>query len=137
MATGFGVVHAAAPALAVTTRMTIGNGSGSCPLGYVCLWTLDNYTGTGYAFYNSETDYSTLPAPFNNIQDNSWSFYNNGQTSDITFYRDYGYGGDWFVVCKQTGIPSLPSNSTLPTWTNEPGRGWRDHVSSHRFGAYC
>jgi len=138
-----GIVHMAGPAAAVTTRLIIGSGWQSCPAGYVCLWTLNDYTGTGYAFYNSETDYATLPAPFNGIQDNSWSFYNNGNTSDIMFFRANLYGQDWFVLCKQTGIPELPSNSVLPTTGNpvgaetEAGRGWRDTISSHHFGAWC
>jgi len=134
---GAGIVYAAGPASAVTTRLQIGNGSGSCPAGYVCLWTLSNYTGQGYAFYNSETDYNTLPAPFNGIQDNSWSFYNNGNTSDIMFFRAHLYQQDWFVLCKGTGIPALPSNGELPSASSEPGRGWRDTISSHHFGAWC
>jgi hypothetical protein len=134
-AVGIGV--AAVPALAADARRTIGNGIASCPEGYVCLWTLTNYTGQGYAFFNSETDYGTLPAPFNGIQDYSWSFYNNGKFSDILFFRDHLYQGDWFVLCKQTGIPYLPPNGELPTAGNEPGRGWRDQISSHHFGAWC
>ena len=136
-------VIVATPAHAVTTRLTIGAGLSSCPAGYVCLWTLNGYTGSGYAFYNSETDYSTLPAPFNGIQDNSWSFYNHGNTSDIMFFRDANYGGDWFVLCRGDAIAQLPANSSLPTSTNpsggdtEPGRGWRDSVSGHHFGAWC
>jgi hypothetical protein len=135
-----GIVAALAvpsPAQAVTTRLTIGPGLGSCPAGYVCLWTLNNFTGTGYAFYNSETDYSTLPAPFNGIQDNSWSFYSHGNTYDIKFYRDNYWGGDSFVLCRGEAIAYLPSNSTMPQSGAEPGRGWRDAVTSHHFGAWC
>ena len=139
-----GLVRVAGTAeAAAATRLTIGTGWQSCPAGYVCLWTLNNYSGQGYAFFNSELDYQTLPAPFNAIQDNSWSFYNNGNTSDIRFFRANQYGQDWFVLCKQMGIPELPPNSALPTpgnppgAENEPGRGWRDVVSSHNFGAWC
>ena len=131
------------PAHAVTSRMTIGSGLASCPSGYVCLWTLSNFTGSGYAFFNSETNYAGLPAPFNGIQDNSWSFYNNGATSDIEFYRDANYSGGSFVLCKGQSIAALPPNSSInpPTLrsdgTNEPGRPWRDQISSHHFGTWC
>jgi hypothetical protein len=109
----------------------------------VCLWTLNNFTGSGYAFFNSETNYGALPYPFSIIQDNSWSFYNHGATSDIEFYRDSGYGGDHFVLCKGQSIAALPSNSLInpPTrrsdGTYEPGRPWRDQITSHHFGAWC
>lgn len=122
---------------AVTTRLIIGSGKSSCPAGYVCLWTLNDFTGTGYAFYNSESDYSTLPSPFNGIQDYSWSFYSHGNTYDIKFYRHAGQSGEGFVLCRGEAIASLPANSTLPTVSSEPGRGWRDQVSSHKFGAWC
>lgn len=140
---GAGALFYGGPAFALDVRRTIGNGAASCPGGYVCLWTLENYTGQGYAFFNSETDYATLPAPFNNIQDNSWSFFNNGNTSDITFFRANLYGQDWFVLCKGTGMPWVPFNSDLPQpgnpngAENEPGRGWRDTISSHHFGKWC
>jgi hypothetical protein len=143
VAGGIGIAYVGVPAFAVTPMLTIGSGVGSCPAGYVCLWTLSDYTGAGYAFYNSETDYATLPAPFSSIENFSWSFYNNGTSSDIMFFRDRLYLGDWFVLCRQTGIPVLPSNSDLPRVgkppgaETEPGRGWRDQISSHHFGAWC
>jgi hypothetical protein len=126
------------PAAAANARLTIGPGLASCPAGYVCLWTLDNFQGSGYAFFNSESNYTSLPAPFNGIQDNSWSFFNNGNNYDIRFSRHIGYGGDSWILCKKAAVAVLPYNSEVnpPTWS-EPGNGWRDNVSSHKFGAFC
>lgn len=125
-------------AQAVETRLQIGTGYQSCPLGYVCLWTQSNYTGSGYAFYNSESNYATLPLPFRNIQDYSWSFYNNGQYNDIRFFLHVDYSGHSFILCKQRGIPELPPNTNVdPSDLTYNGHGWRDRVSSHKFGNYC
>ncbi|OJF10938.1 hypothetical protein BG844_29330 [Couchioplanes caeruleus subsp. caeruleus] len=137
------IVYIAGPARAAESRMLIGEGWQSCPAGYVCLWAFSDYTGRGYAFFNSEVDYATLPSPFNGIQDDSRSFYNNGNTSDVRFYRANQFGQDWLELCKQTGIPKLPPTTDLPTTSalpgadTEPGRGWLDVVSSHRFGEWC
>ncbi|MGN9913627.1 peptidase inhibitor family I36 protein [Phytohabitans sp. LJ34] len=125
------------PATALATRMIIGPGLASCPAGYVCLWTFSNFTGTGYAFFNSEYDYYSLPAPFNGIENFSWSFYSHGNTHDIRFFRDT-QSGDSFILCKGTWIAELPSNAEVtPPAAYEPGRGWRDTISSHKFGAFC
>lgn len=125
------------PATALATRMIIGQGLASCPAGYVCLWSLSNFSGTGYAFYNSEFDYFSLPAPFNGIDDYSWSFYSHGNTYDIRFFRG-SQSGDSFILCKGTWIAELPDNSQVnPPATYEPGLGWRDEISSHKFGAFC
>jgi hypothetical protein len=129
----------ALPSWAVTTRLTIGTGTASCPAGYVCLWTLNNFTGNGYAFFNSETDYSALPYPFDVIDNNSWSFYNHGNTDDIAFYRNANYGGpSTFILCKGVAVAQLPVNSDVdPPDTAEPGEGWRDSITSHHFGVWC
>jgi hypothetical protein len=118
--------------------MTIGAGLSSCPAGYVCLWILSDFQGTGYAFFNTENNYATLPAPFNGINDFSWSFYSHGNTHDIRFYRE-AHSGDSFVLCRGEAISFIPPNFEVwpPTGSGEPGRGWRDQISSHRFGRYC
>lgn len=128
------------PGYAATARLTIGQGLSSCPPGYLCLWTLNNFSGTGYAFFNSEANYVTLPAPFNGIQDYSWSFYNNGYAGsyeDVALFRDINYSGDRLTLCRGSSIAYLPANYTLPQSTAEPGRGWRDQVSSHQWGMWC
>jgi hypothetical protein len=134
-------VTVVSPAHAATARLTIGTGKASCPGGYVCLWTLNNYTGTGYAFFNSEVDYAALPSPFNSIQDNSWSFYNNGfagSFEDVHMYQDRNQTGMNFVLCRGDAIPELPPNAEVnPPTTTLPGRGWRDRVSSHKWGDFC
>jgi hypothetical protein len=64
---------------------------------------LGNFAGGGYALLNSKTNYGTMPAPFNTIQDNSWSLYKNGTAGsapDIEFYRNTSYGGEVFVLCR-------------------------------------
>ena len=128
---------ASSPAQAVTTRLTIGVGKASCPAGYVCLWTLSNYQGTGYAFYNDELNYATLPSPFNAIQDNSYSFYSHGNTSDIRFFRNSNLTNDAFLLCRGESIDYLPPNADVDPPASEPGEGWRDAISSHDFGAFC
>jgi hypothetical protein len=132
-------VFAASPARAATARLTIGAGKASFPQGYVCLWVLSDYTGTGYAFFNSETNYATLPAPFNGIQDNSWSFYNNGfagSVEDVRLFRNAGQAGEEFVLCRGDAIPYLPPNGELPQ-SGSNALGWRDTVSSHKWGDFC
>lgn len=129
------------PAKAAAARMTIGTGKASCPQGYVCLWTLSNYTGQGYAFFNTEDSYAVLPSPFNGINNNSYSFYNRGDAGsveDVRLYRGDNRTGDNFVLCRGDSIPELPPNSDVdPPDTNWPGRGWRDQVSGHTWGSYC
>jgi Peptidase inhibitor family I36 len=124
---------------AVTTRMTIGPGLASCPAGYVCLWPLSDFAGGGYAFFNSESNYATLPSPFNAINNNSWSFYSHGNTYDIRFHRGSGWTGDTFVLCRGLAIAFIPPNADIdpPAGTSWPGFGWRDQISSHKFGDFC
>lgn len=121
------------PGQAAAARLQINDGLSSCPAGYVCLWVLDNFRGGGYAFYNSENDYFDLPAPFNGIYQNSWSFYNHGNTHDIRFFRWANYSGDNFVLCRNDYIPELPHNSDVDPPASEPGEGWRDQITGHRF----
>lgn len=128
------------PAQALEARLLIGTGLSSCPAGYVCLWKSDNYLGQGYAFYNDEGNYSVLPAPFNGINNTSFSFYNHGNFSDIRFFRDGDPLGHSFLLCKGESIAFLPLNVDVdpPVGTaNEPGNGWRDQVSGHDFGVFC
>ena len=132
----------ASPAQAVVTRKIIGTGLASCEAGYVCLWTLNDFSGTGYEFYNSESNYSALPSPFNVIDNNSWSFYNNGTScsgcQDVRFYRGNG-SGDSFILCMGESIGTLPPNLNVdpPVATGRGGDGWRDDVSSHVWGGFC
>jgi hypothetical protein len=128
------------PASAATSRITVGAGSSSCPAGYVCVWVLGGYQGSGYGFFNSETNYAALPSPFSNANNNTWSFFNNGHAGsfeDVRMYRDSGQVGDQFVLCRGDAIPDLPANSSLPSNTSFPGRGWQDQVTSHKWGDFC
>lgn len=130
----------ASPVRAATSRITVAAGKGSCPVGYVCLWLLGAFNGTGYGFYNSESNYASLPYPFSLTNDNTWSFYNNGlagAVDDVRFYRESGLSGDQFVLCRGDAISDLPPNGNLPQITWYPGRGWRDAISSHKWGDYC
>jgi len=100
-----------------------------------------DYTGGGYAFFNTEDSYAVLPAPFNSINNNSYSFYNHGEAGsveDVRLYRGDNRTGDTFLLCRNDSISELPPNADVdPPDANWPGRGWRDQVSGHTWGNYC
>lgn len=123
-------VAKAPPAPAQTSRLLIGEGTGSCPAGYFCLWALRNYTGRGVAFYNSESNYAALPSTFSFINDWAWSVYNHGNTHDIRVGRDASLNGGTFVVCRGDAIPDLTIGRSIGVM---PGDKWADRPSSHQF----
>ena len=126
------VALTAKEANAVTTIIQVNPCKASCPAGYVCLWPLNDFPGTGVGFYSDEDNYATLSSTYNFIQDNSWSMYSHGNTYDVRFFANAGYSGRSFVLCKGDAISELPLNS----WV-KPGTGWRDTISSHDFAAIC
>ena len=90
----------------------------------MCLWLLGAFNGTGYGFYNSESNYASLPYPFSLTNDNTWSFYNNGlagAVDDVRFYRESGLSGDQFVLCRGDAISDYHRTGIFPR-----SRGTRD-----------
>jgi hypothetical protein len=85
----------------------IGSGTGSCPSGYTCLWPNTNYGGRGVAFYGDETNFRALPSPYNSIQDDASSAYNNGRTHSVRLAVDANGGGNTFTLARGRGTPDM------------------------------
>jgi hypothetical protein len=113
---------------ATSPVMRIAAGKENCPRGYVCAWSLSYFQGWGVAWFGRSDSWGPT-----GMNDNSWSFFNNGYSGsldDVRFFRDGQYGGGNFVLCNGEAIPYLPPNAAAKN-------GWRDAVSSHRWENTC
>ncbi|MFB6889068.1 peptidase inhibitor family I36 protein [Kitasatospora sp. NPDC056327] len=126
-----GLIMATATSASATTVFDIGHGAGSCPNGYVCLWSegnfiqgkfpLDHKFGS-FAANQNIGDMGKLArtsAGDKGMQDITSSVLNNTGSS-ICFYEHNGYGGAEFRIGPHEQWPSLPS------WIN-------DRISSFKY----
>ncbi|MFG2910404.1 peptidase inhibitor family I36 protein [Kitasatospora sp. NPDC048286] len=134
-----GLVAAATAGLIVTTATSasatnvynMGHGAGSCPSGYICLWSEANFIQG--SFYNDlkfgafAADQNTgdmgklqkVASTDKGMQDITSSVLNNTR-SNVCFYEHNWYGGLEFKIGPGEHWPSLPS------WIN-------DKISSFKF----
>lgn len=91
--------------------ISVGQGRGSCPVHYVCIWTGTNFTGSGIGFTGSIARGDAV-SWFNTVwQDHVYSAFNNTLTVPITFFNIYG--STW------TPIGSLnPGTWVASGWVN-------------------
>ncbi|MFI2611012.1 peptidase inhibitor family I36 protein [Kitasatospora sp. NPDC018619] len=126
-----GLVLTVAGSAGATNVYNIGHGAGSCPSGFVCLWSEANFIqGT---FYNDAkfgafaSDQNTgdmgklqrVASTDKGMQDVTSSVLNNTRSS-VCFYEHNTYGGLEFKVGPGEHWPSLPS------WIN-------DRISSFKY----
>lgn len=123
-----GLAAVATTAQSATAIISVGNGTGSCPAGYVCLWEHANYTGRGVGFYGDHASYYTLAAPFNWLPGNASSLYNHGNSYDVRFFWSTYYTGRSFVLCRGDAVSQLPRDDELPVGSP---RTWNDEIASH------
>ncbi|MGK5639890.1 peptidase inhibitor family I36 protein [Streptomyces sp. URMC 126] len=126
-----GLVVATAASASATNVFDIGHGAGSCPDGYVCLWSEGNFIRGGFVYdhkfgsFASNQNVSDLgklartSTGDKGIQDVTSSVINNTGSS-ICFYEHNGYGGLQFKVGPREQWPSVPS------WIN-------DKISSFKY----
>ena len=115
-------------AQSATAIISVGQGTGSCPAGYVCIWEHASYTGRGIGFYNDYSNYYNLGSPFNWLPGASSSLYNHGNTSDVRFFWLTSYRGRSFVLCRGDSVAQLPRDDELPAGSS---RTWNDEIASH------
>jgi len=115
-------------AQSATSIISVGNGTASCPAGYVCLWEHADYTGRGIGFYNDYSNYYSLSAPFNWLPGRASSLYNHGNSYDVRFFWYTNYGGRSFVLCRGDAVSQLPRDDELPIGSP---RTWNDEIASH------
>ncbi|MGW3076413.1 MULTISPECIES: peptidase inhibitor family I36 protein [unclassified Kitasatospora] len=134
-----GLIAAAAAGLIVTTATSasatniynIGHGAGSCPSGYICLWSEANFIeGTFYndakfgAFASNQNigdmgKLQKVASTDKGMQDVTSSVLNN-TGSHVCFYEHNNYGGLEFKIGPGEHWPYLPS------WIN-------DKISSFKY----
>ncbi|MER7701831.1 peptidase inhibitor family I36 protein [Kitasatospora sp. NPDC097605] len=126
-----GLVVAAATSAGATTVTNIGHGAGSCPAGYICLWSEGNFIQGGFVYdhkfgsFGSNQNISDMgklgrtSTGDKGMQDVTSSVLNNTGSS-ICFYEHNGYGGAEFRIGPWEQWPSLPS------WIN-------DRISSFKY----
>jgi hypothetical protein len=78
---------------AAQARILVGQGTGSCPQGYACLWEHANFTGRGVGFFNTENDFNVLPTTYRFIQDSASSVFNNGTSGMQIRLCEHRVGG--------------------------------------------
>ncbi|MBD0674974.1 peptidase inhibitor family I36 protein [Streptomyces sp. CBMA156] len=130
-AAAVGLLVTGATSASATNVYNMGHGAGSCPSGYICLWSEGNFIeGT---FYNNAkfgafaSDQNTgdmgklqkVSSTDKGMQDIASSVVNN-TGSHICFYEHNNYGGAEFKVGPHEQWPSLPS------WIN-------DKISSFKY----
>ncbi|MEV6975307.1 peptidase inhibitor family I36 protein [Kitasatospora sp. NPDC093806] len=130
-AAAIGLVVTASTSASATNVFWLGHGAGSCPDGYVCLWSEANFIeGTflndskfgSFASNQNTGDMGKLKSVANTdkgMQDVTSSVLNNTRSS-ICFYEHNGYGGLEFKIGPGEHWPYLPS------WIN-------DRISSFKY----
>ncbi|MEU1286801.1 peptidase inhibitor family I36 protein [Kitasatospora sp. NPDC005856] len=131
VAAAVGLVVTAATSASATNVYNIGHGAGSCPSGYVCLWSEGNFIRGGFVndskFGSFASDQNTgdmgklqrVSSMDKGMQDVASSVLNNTGSS-ICFYEHNWYGGAEFRIGPWEQWPSLPS------WIN-------DKISSFKY----
>ncbi|MFJ3876865.1 peptidase inhibitor family I36 protein [Streptomyces sp. NPDC090077] len=126
-----GLILAGATAASATTVFDIGHGAGSCPDGYVCLWSegnfiqgkpvLDHKFGAVASNQNigDMGKLARTSAGDKGMQDTASSVVNNTGSS-ICFYEHNNYGGLQFKIGPREKWPSVPA------WIN-------DKISSFKY----
>jgi hypothetical protein len=117
---------AASPPTEKPTLMKLGvdGSSFSCPIGYLCLWVGQNYTGSMYAWRATgyEPDFRTLscgdPTCNTGTFDNEASSWHNNATGR--------------TMCVSTGYGGAGQDNSMPdnTMGNFSTTGWNDIASS-------
>jgi hypothetical protein len=128
---GLGVIAAAAVVLAASAapanadiRADIGNGTGSCTSGYLCLWEDYNFhPGSNTYKYNSLKtnegipDFGKIRGHVASFNDHASSAYNNTNRT-WCLYVDRGYTGRYLWIG--------------PGWKGQLYSPWQDSISSVR-----
>src|SRR5262245_54878178 len=134
LAAAVGVLIAGSAAVSITTAqsatsiISVGQGTGSCPAGYVCLWEHPNYTGRGVGFYGDNANYNALAAPHDWLAGRASSLYNHGNSYDVRFFWLANYSGRSFVLCRGDAVSQLPEDAELPAGSP---RTWNDEIAAH------
>ncbi|MBC2874272.1 MULTISPECIES: peptidase inhibitor family I36 protein [Streptomyces] len=126
-----GLLLATAPSASAATAFNIGHGAGSCPSGYVCLWSEGNFIQGGFVYDHKFGSFASnqnigdmgklarTESGDKGMQDVASSVVNNTGSS-ICFYEHNGYGGLQFKIGPHEQWPSVPS------WIN-------DKISSFKY----
>ncbi|MEU2391520.1 peptidase inhibitor family I36 protein [Streptomyces sp. NPDC007369] len=126
-----GLIMTAATSASAATVFDIGHGEGSCPDGYVCLWSEGNFIRGKFVNYHKFGSVASnqnvgdmgklarTSAGDKGMQDVTSSVLNN-TGSRICFYEHNGYGGLEFKIGPREKWPSVPS------WIN-------DKISSFKY----
>ncbi|MED7955033.1 peptidase inhibitor family I36 protein [Streptomyces sp. BE303] len=126
-----GLFVATATSASATSVFDIGHGAGSCPSGYVCLWSEGNFIQGKFVYdhkfgsFASNQNVSDMgklarsSTGDKGMQDVTSSVLNNTGSS-ICFYENNGYSGLEFKIGPGEHWPSVPS------WIN-------DRISSFKY----
>ncbi|MEW1638958.1 peptidase inhibitor family I36 protein [Streptomyces sp. NPDC093801] len=127
-----GLIVAGATSASATSVFDIGHGAGSCPNGYVCLWSEGNFIQGKFVYDHKFGSFASnqnvgdmgklarSSTGDKGMQDIASSVVNNTGSS-ICFYEHNNYGGLQFKIGPREQWPSVPS------WIN-------DRISSF---SYC
>ncbi|MEU5780231.1 peptidase inhibitor family I36 protein [Micromonospora lupini] len=114
---------AAQPAQAAAAYISVSDGS--CSSGYVCLWFDDGYQGSGYGYYNDVWNMATISAPYNSMNNRSYSAKNRSNSGNAVKFYDVA-GGSGTARCLKSGystssMQGLDRRASALVWSSSCG----------------
>ncbi|WBB77276.1 peptidase inhibitor family I36 protein [Micromonospora sp. WMMD882] len=103
-----------------------------CPQesGYLCFWDGTNYAGTPGKLSGANTNWTAFPrsgCPSGTWNDCASSIWNEGLSCDAVVHSAANYGGDPWVIKRDTGAANLAD------WKRPSGGNWNNVISSNKW----